>query len=157
LYIRWESVNSTTAARYFKDGVKTVGAIVSGRRTYDYANAWQGSFFIPVPFFVVTHKPPRSVPKGTTKFTFVTDGIKSAVRQAKAVAGDKTVSIMGADTARQCIELKLLDEIIVHVAPFLLGDGVRLYRHLGDNVVELKRTKVLEASSGVTHLHFDVV
>jgi dihydrofolate reductase len=141
-------------AAYFDKGVKTVGAIVAGRRTYEVSNAWEGSFFIPVPFYVVTHKAPSEVPKGTTKFTFVTDGIKSAINQAKAAARNKTVGLMGASVARQCIEAGLLDEVRVHIAPFLLGDGIRLYDHVGGHLVQLKRTKVIDASSGVTHVHF---
>jgi dihydrofolate reductase len=143
-------------AAYFDKGVQTLGAIVAGRRTYEVSNAWEGSFFTPVPFFVVTHKAPNEVPKGATKFTFVPDGITSAINQAKAAARKKTVGLMGANIARQCIEAGLLDELRVHIAPFLLGDGIRLYDHVGGHVVELKRAKVIEASSGVTHVHFRV-
>ena len=144
-------------AKLFDEGIRMVGAIVAGRRTYEVSKAWRGSFFIPVPLFVVTHRPPRRVPKGTTTFTFVTDGIESAVRQAKTAAGKKTVGLMGANVAAQCIEARLLDQIQVHIAPFLLGDGVRLFDHLGSRVFELERTEVIESSSGVTHLSFNVV
>jgi dihydrofolate reductase len=92
-------------AKYFDEGVKTVGAIIAGRRTYDVSKGWGGSFFIPVPFFVLTHRPPpNKAPKGTTKFTFVTDGIESAIKQAKEAARNKTVGIVGANVAKQCIE-----------------------------------------------------
>ena len=144
-------------AAYFDKSVEAVGTVVTGRRTYDVTNGWDGSFYIPVPIFVLTHKPPKEVPKGSTAFTFVTDGVESAIKQAKAVAHGKMVSIMGANVAAQCIEAGLLDELRIHVAPYLLGDGVRLFEHKGSCVVELKRTAALESSSGVMHLHYDVV
>jgi len=144
-------------AKYFDDGAKLLGAIVAGRRTYDVSQAWNGSFFVTVPFFVLTHKQPVRVPSGTTKFKFVTDGIESAIKQAKAAAGNKIVGIMGANTAKQCIESGLMDEIHVHISPFLLGDGVRLFFHEGANLVELERTKVIQSSLGVTHIHYKVI
>ena len=144
-------------AKYFDEGSNMLGSIVAGRRTYDVSQAWHGSFFITVPFFVLTHKPPLTVPKGTTKFTFVTDGIESAIKQAKAAAGSKMVGVMGANAAKQCIETGLLDEMHVHISPFLLGDGVRLFYREGANLVELERTRVIESSSGVIHVHYRVV
>ncbi len=143
-------------AKYFDSKTKATGAIIAGRRTYDYAKAWGGSFFIPVPFFVLTHRPPHRVPKGTTKFTFVTDGIESAVAQAKFAAGKKEVNLMGANIAKECIEADLLDEIRVHIAPFLMGDGVRLHDYLGSHWVELKRREVIASSSGITHISFNL-
>ena len=81
-----------------------------------------------VPCFVVTHDVPTYVPDGPTHFTYVTDGIHSAVRQAKAVAGEKDVSIMGgASIARQALEAKLLDEIQIHLAPVIMGNGIGLF------------------------------
>jgi dihydrofolate reductase len=148
---------SSDDAKVFDEGTRTVGAVVAGRRTYNFANAWEGSFFVPVPFFVLTHKPPREVPKGTTKFTFVTDGIESAIKQAGVAAGDNVVSIMGANTAKQCIEAGLLDELRVHVTPSLLGDGVRLFDHLGTHWVELERTRVIASSSGVAHIQYRII
>jgi len=148
---------SSDDAKYFDAGIKTMGAIVTGRRTYEVSQAWGGSFFIPAPFFVLTHKPPRTVPQGKTTFTFVTDGIESAIKRAKVAARDKMVGLMGANVARQCVEAGLLDEIRVHITPFLLGDGVRLFEHLGTHLVELERSGAIASSSGVTHLSFDVV
>jgi dihydrofolate reductase len=89
-------------------------------------------------------------------FAFVTDGVESAVEQAKAAAGDKDVGIGGgASVAQQCLRAGLLDELQIHVAPLLLGGGVRLFD--GDaEPVELETTRVIE-SPGVTHLRFRVV
>jgi dihydrofolate reductase len=105
--------------------VRTTGAVVLGRRTYEvedrdrpgiYGGAWRG------PFFVVTHEPPVVVPDWMTG-TFVTEGIESAVQQAKSAAGDKNVVLLGADIARQCLDLGVLDEILVQVTPILLGEA----------------------------------
>ena len=90
-----------------------------------------------VPTFVVT----RSVPQGWvyegSPFTFVTDGVESAVEQAKAAAGDKDVAVGAASIAQQCIRADLLDEIHVDLVPVLLGDGVRLFDHLDTEPIEL--------------------
>ena len=94
--------------------------------------------------------------KGATTFTFVTEGIESAVTQAKATAGDKNVGVMGANTAQQCLQAGLLDEIKIHLVPVLLGEGIRLFEHIGTEHIELESTRVIE-SPGVTHLWFRVV
>ena len=94
--------------------------------------------------------------QGGTTFTFVTDGIESALEQARAAAGDKDVTVAGgADVVQQYLAAGLFDEIQLHVAPVLLGDGVRLF----DGVVPdapraLERTEVVEAPSGVTHVKY---
>ena len=87
---------------------------------------------------------------------FVTDGVASAVAQAKQAAGDKDISISSASIARQCIEAGLLDEILLHVAPVLLGGGVRLFDKLGAALPELDIVKVV-AGVGITHLKYRVV
>jgi dihydrofolate reductase len=144
-------------AKIFDEGTDSLGAMVAGRRTYDYTGGWGGSFFKPVPFFVVTHNPPSKVPKGTTSFTFVIGGIESTVKKAITAVAGKDVGVMGANTGKQRVEVGLLDELCVHIAPFLLGDGVRLYDHNGGNLVELRSTKVIESSLGWTHALFSLV
>lgn len=126
---------------------RTTGAIVAGRRWYDvassrydgvagiYGGEWSG------PVFVLTHHP--DVADETV--TFLDEGVESAVGTASAAAGEKNVEIFGADVARQCIEAGLLDEIVVHVAPLLLGDGVRLYGESGAHPVKLERVELEEA------------
>ncbi len=79
-----------------RESIESAGAVITGRRTYDLTNGWEGNHPMRVPCFVVTHDVPTDVPDGPTQFTYVTDGIDSAVGQAKAVAGEKDVSIMGA-------------------------------------------------------------
>ncbi len=136
----------------------TTGAIVVGRRTYDIVNGWGGTHpFGAIPAFVVSKDAPENVPQGGTKFTFVTDGIESAVKQARTAAGNKNVYVVGgANVAQQCIKAGLLDEMRIHIAHVLLGDGIPLFDQLGAESIELERTKVVD-SPGVTHLMFRFV
>jgi dihydrofolate reductase len=133
-----------------------MGAFVTGRRTFDITNGWGGSPPLGVPTFVVTHTVPQEWVYEGSPFAFVTDGVESAVGQAKAVAGDKDVAVGAASIVQQCIRAGLLDEIHVDLVPVLLGGGVRLFEHLGSTPIGLERTRVIEAPS-VTHLTFRVV
>jgi dihydrofolate reductase len=134
-----------------------MGAMVAGRRMFDIANAWQGR---PPsgggPCLIVTHEPPREWLGAGLPFTFVADGVASAVRQAQLAAGDREVSVSSASVAQQCLALGLLDEIRLDVAPVLLGAGVRLFERIGAGPIALERTRVVEAP-GVTHLRYRVV
>jgi dihydrofolate reductase len=109
-----------------------------------------------VPTFVVTHSVPQEWVYEGSPFTFVTDGLESAVEQARAVAGDKNVAVGAASIAQQCIRAGFLDEIHVDLVPVLLGDGIRLFDHLGAGPIELESTEVIEGA-GITHLTFRVV
>ena len=109
-----------------------------------------------VPTFVVTHTVPQEWVYEGSPYTFITDGVESAVEQAKAVAGDKDVAVGAASIAQQCIRSGLLDEIHIDLVPVLLGGGVRLFDHLGTGPIELERVRVVEAPD-VTHLTFRVV
>ena len=109
-----------------------------------------------VPTFVVTHTVLQEWDYEGSPFTFVTEGVESAVEQARAVAGDKDVAVGAASIAQQCIRSGLLDEIHIDLVPVLLGDGVRLFDHLGAGPIELERTEVVEAP-GVTHLTFRIL
>ena len=147
---------SPLSAELLRETRRTTGALVTGRRTFDLTNGWGGRHPLDVPVFVVTHTVPQEcVPEGSP-FTFVTDGLESALEQAKAVAGDKDVGVVGASLVQQCIGLGLLDEIHADLVPVLLGDGVRLFDHLGTEPIELESTRVIEGA-GVTHLTFRVV
>jgi dihydrofolate reductase len=128
-----------------------------GRRTFDVGEGpWGDDGTFGMPCFVLTHTPAETLVKGATTFTFVTDGIDSALVQAKAAAGDKHINLMGANTAQQFLSAGQLDEIQINLIPTLLGDGVRLFDHLATDQIELERTRVIE-SSGVTHLTFRVL
>jgi dihydrofolate reductase len=133
----------------------TAGASITGRRTYDIAGGWNGTHPVNgIPVVVLTHRPPKDVPKGKSHFTF-TDDLKEAVRVAKAAAGDKDVGIAGASVAQQCLKAGLVDEIYVHIAPMLLGDGVRLFDHLGDDSIDLELIDAITTPEA-THMRYRV-
>jgi dihydrofolate reductase len=132
------------------------GAVLAGRRTYDLVNGWRGDHHDGVPMFILTHQPPREVPEGAGTYTFVTDGVESAVTQARAAAGDKDVLLHGADITQQCLRAGLLDEMVIHLMPVLLGEGRRLFDHLGSEHVELDLVELREAPHA-THLRYRVV
>jgi dihydrofolate reductase len=144
------------------------GAVLMGRRMFSGGegpwkddpnpDGWWGDdppFHVPV--FVLTHHERETVPKaGGTSYTFVTDGFESALHQAQAAAGDKDILIAGgADVAQQYLKAGLLDEIQLHVAPVLLGDGVRLFEGLGPGDAKLELAEVVE-SPAVTHIRYSV-
>jgi dihydrofolate reductase len=145
------------SAAVFEELIDTGGAVVTGRRTYDITNGWGGNGPLPgLPLFVVTHHVPDQVPQGESRYTFVTDGVASAVAQAAAAAGDRYVSLMGASVPQQCLRAGLLDEIQIHLVPMLLGGGVRLFDHLDAQQVDLETVSVAD-SPGVTHLRYRIV
>jgi dihydrofolate reductase len=147
---------SKESARHFEEGIASIGAMVAGRRMFDIAGGWNGDPPGSVPCFIVTHNPPRAWVKAGSLFTFVTDGVESAVRQAKAAAGGKNVAISSASIAQQCLKAGLLDEIYIDLVPVLLGGGVRLFEDTGRAPVPLETIQVIQAP-GVTHLGFRVV
>jgi dihydrofolate reductase len=135
--------------------MNATGAILAGRSWYDvataryngragiYGGAWTG------PVFVLTHHPPDA--PEDAEFVFLSDGVADAVATARAAAGGKNVEIFGADVARQCLEEGLVDEIVVHIAPLLLGDGIRLYGGPGFRRIALERTESGEAGHLTSH------
>ena len=131
-----------------------LGAVLTGRRTFEVAEGWGGNHAWG-PAFVVTHDVPEGWPRPGSAVHFVTDGIESAVRQAKAAAGTKSVAVHGADTIQQLLNAGLLDEICVDVAAVLLGSGVRLFDHLAGTPAVLGNPSVV-AGVGVTHLWYSV-
>ena len=147
---------SRASAELLREAWPTIGASVTGRRTFDIAGGWGGKPPGGAPHFVVTHTVPQEWVKEGSPFTFVTDGIESAVEKAKQAAGDKNVDVIGANIAQQCIRAGLLDEIQIDLVPVLLGGGVRLFDHLGIEPIELERTRVVE-TPGVTHLLFRII
>ena len=147
---------SPVSAELLREVHPTFGALVTGRRTFDITGGWGGTPPLGVPTFVVTHSVPQEWVYDGSPFTFVTDGVASAIDQAKAVAGDKNVGVGAASIAQQAIKAGLLDEIHIDLVPVLLGAGVRLFEHLGTGPIELERTRAVVAP-GVTHLTFRVV
>jgi dihydrofolate reductase len=122
------------------------GAVVMGRTMFDTGEAFWGEdppFRAPV--FILTHRPRRAVQKqGGTSYTFVADGIESALAQARAAAGDRNVNVAGgADTVQQFLRAGLIDDIQLHVLPVLMGQGLRLFDHLEPKHVELEPVHVI--------------
>lgn len=122
------------------------GAVVMGRNSFDMASDPDGyadHYEFQVPLFVLTHHPPEKHPKENDKltFTFVIDGIESAIRQAKAAANGKDVLVLGADVSQQLLRAKLADELQICFAPVLLGEGTRFFKHLEDLEIELKKIR----------------
>ena len=132
---------------------KNAGAMIVGRETYNIVNGWGGSHPNKgVPVFVVTHNRPESVPQGTTPFTFVSDGVTSAVKKAKEIAGDKEIGVAGASVSEQCLEAGLVDELFLHIVPVILGKGKRFFK----TFTPLEITEVINASE-VTHIRYKVI
>ena len=152
-----EGGETNSSSEVIEEGLQSAGAIVLGKRMFDNAKGWGENPPFHKPVFVVTHTEREPLARdGGTTFTFVTDGVESAVRQAKAAAGDKDVSVAGgASVAQQCLRAGLLDEVQIHVAPLLLGGGIRLFDDDGEQF-ELEATRVID-SPGVTHLRYRVV
>jgi dihydrofolate reductase len=152
-----------------EESVSAQGAVIMGRRMFSggagpwkddpKAEGWWGEnppFHVPV--FVLTHHARDTVAKeGGTSYIFVTDGVEAALEQARSAAGDKDVAVAGgANVAQQYLNAGLLDELQIHVAPLLLGAGVRLFDELGTEPAKLEVTRVIE-SPAVTHLKYRVV
>ncbi len=145
--------------------MRGVGAYIIGRKMFGggsgrWDQEWKGWWGDEPPYhvlvFVLTHHPrqPLPMPGGTT-FTFVSDGIKSALEQAQAAAGDQDVAIAGgASTIRQYLAAGSLDELYLHIVPVILGAGERLLEDVGDSVLE--PVKVV-ASPAVTHIKYRIV
>jgi dihydrofolate reductase len=147
---------SEASAAHLRELLGGVGALVTGRRLFDVANGWRGNHPVGgVPVFVVTHKPPEDWPYPDAPFTFVTDGVASAVEQAQAAAGDAAVGVGAADVVQQCLNLGLVDELRVNLVPVLLGEGIPFFAHLANTPVKLDNPTVIEGES-VTHLYYRV-
>lgn len=146
-----------------QESIQNTGAVVMGRNSYAMSEDpdwFAGNYEYQVPIFVLTHRPPEKMPKQTDDltFTFVTDGIESAIRQAKVAAGDKEINIIGApSTAQQCLEAGLPDELHVDIMPVLLGGGLRPFENIDTEQIELERLSVMELPGGRTHFKFRII
>jgi dihydrofolate reductase len=156
-------------AAIIEEARTNVGAGVMGRNMFGPAGGgawgderWTGWWGDDPPYhypvFVLTHHPRASLElKGGTTFHFVTDGIESALEQARTAAAGKDVMVWGgAETVNQYLAAGLLDELELHLVPVLLGGGARLFDDLGDATVQLEQVRAVEAP-GVTHLKYRVV
>lgn len=135
------------------------GAVIVGRRMFDEGEEpWGDEPPWHLPVLILTHRPrPAETKEGGTTYTFVTDGIESALSQARAVGGDKDVVVAGgAATVAQYLGAGLLDELVVHIAPVVFGSGLRLFDTLGPRRIELEPLQVAD-SPGAAHLRYRVV
>jgi len=146
---------SKQSAEIMKEAFSTIGAGVWGRRTFDIAHAWGGN---PPgsPAFIVTHNVPQEWVKEGSPFIFVTDGVESAIRQAKKAAGDKDVVICTANILQQALKAGLVDEIHMDLAPLLIGGGVSLFDRLGIGPINLECMRVIKTEH-VIHLSYRVL
>ena len=146
-----------------RESIQNTGAVIMGRNSFNLAedpDLYADHYEYQVPVFVLTHHPPERRPRenGRISFTFVTDGIHSAVAQAKAAAGDKEVNIIGApNTARQCLAAGLADELYIDIMPVLLGGGLRFFEGLDAASIRLERIQVIELPSGRTCMKFRIL
>ena len=146
-----------------RESIQNTGAVVMGRNSFamaDDPDSIADNYEYQVPIFVLTHHPPIKQPKENDRltFTFVMDGIQSAIAQAKAAAGDKDVTVIGAASiTRQCLSAGLADELHIDIMPVLLGGGLRLFEDTGMEPTQLERLKVIELPDGRTHLSFRII
>lgn len=146
----------------FKKMIEETGAVIMGRHTYEMADPFMWvneDYEFQVPLFILTHTLPEKYPSGNDKLTvtFVTDGIESAIAQAKKAAGEKDIQVIGgADTIQQCLNSGLCDELQVDVMPVLLGEGLKLFENIDTDTIHLERIKVEETTSMRTSITFRV-
>jgi dihydrofolate reductase len=148
---------SPASAAYLHDLLADAGALVVGRRVFDITDGWAGHHPVGVPVFVVSHRGPegwdeRHDPSLTT---FVSDGVASAVELARAAAGDKSIAVDGPNIAQQALDLGLVDEIRIELAPVILGAGIPFFANLARTPVLLENPTVIEGDR-VTHLIYPV-
>ncbi len=150
-----EIADESGMGRHFLDEDKRTGAVLSGRNTAEQVDHWGGDHHDGVPIFVPSHRPPGPSVANYPLVTYVTDGIVSAMAQAKAAAGDRDVLVHGAYTAQSALEAGVLDELQIHQVPVLFGGGLRLFDVLPSRI-ELEIVRVIDTPT-VTHLRYRVV
>jgi dihydrofolate reductase len=143
------------SARVFDAVADRVGATIAGRKTYDDSGGWGGGAPHPAaPLFVLSHRPPPAPPVSSPEQTFISTGIADAITAARAAAAGKDVALMGSGVVAAALQAGLLDEVVLHQVPVLLGGGVPFFHDLAGRV-SLRLLEVV-AAPGVTHLHFAV-
>ncbi len=139
--------------------MEEIGSVIMGNRGIKEGRIDENTIpyggLVKVPQFVVTHTPREPITIGGLTFTFV-GSIEQAIAQAKVAAGDKSVALLGASIDQQALKAGLVDEMMIHLVPVLLGDGIRLFDHLGNGDIKLERTEIV-AASGITSLRFKIL
>lgn len=157
LYPDLEALRGTA---YMDAAIEETGAVLMGRRTFEMGepDSYVGNYEFQVPIFVLTHEPPDVPPKQDEHltFTFVTDGVESALAQATAAAGDKAVQVVGSvSVAQQLLRAGLADELRMDIMPMLLGAGLRFFENTGLEGVHLQKIGLQEVGAR-TSLSFRV-
>jgi dihydrofolate reductase len=141
--------------RQIVDEFMSTGAVVAGKGTVEPAGYWHGDHHDGVPIFILSRNAPPADVAEMPLVTFV-DDVSTAMTEAKRAAGDKDVLVHGVGVTQLALAAGVLDELEIHVVPVLLGQGRRLFDHLGPQHIELERTRVLQGEAGVTHLRYRV-
>ena len=147
--------NLTGANKLVFDELMATGAVIAGRGTFEVAGGWNGDHHDGVQIYILSR---HSAPDWARKWANVhyVDDLGMAMREAKAAAGDRNVMVHGATTiVPMALKAGLLDEIMLHQVPVLLGEGGRLFEGVGFGLHELEQVRVLEGD-GVTHLHYRI-
>ncbi|MFZ0042718.1 MAG: dihydrofolate reductase family protein [Solirubrobacteraceae bacterium] len=135
--------------------MRTTGAVVAGRGTFEPAGGWGGDHHDGVPIWVYSRHEPGIDVSQWPLVTYV-DDVKTAMTEARKAAGEKDVLVHGAAVARLALAAGLLDELEIHLVPVLFGQGRRLFEGLDPGQIELERIRILEGEDGVTHMHYRV-
>jgi dihydrofolate reductase len=141
--------------RQMYDEFMSTGAVVAGRGTFEPAGGWGGDHHDGVPIYILSRNPAPQWAAEWPAVHYVND-LEAAMRDAKDAAGDKNVLVHGAGITQRAIKAGLLDELEIHLIPILMGEGRRLFEHLGVKQRELERVRVLEGEAGVIHLRYRV-
>jgi dihydrofolate reductase len=144
---------SAASADYTRAEWASIRASVIGRRLFDLTNGWHGRPAVGEAVFVVTHQAPTDWDFPNAPFTFVTDGVRSAVAQAKAFAGDMDVAVSAGNIGGQALEAGLIDEVSLDLVPVVLGAGVRFFGDYAGSPLLLENPRVVQGDR-VTHLHY---
>jgi dihydrofolate reductase len=142
---------SAASAAYLRDAWSNAGASVIGRRLFDLTNGWNGKPPVGEAVFVVTHRPPEDWDFPDAPFTFVTDGVASAVAQARELAGDRYVSVTPGNVGGQAFQAGLVDEVLVDLVPVVFGAGVRYFGDYAGSPLLLENPEIVQGDR-VTHL-----
>jgi dihydrofolate reductase len=146
----------TGVNRRIYDEFMSTGAVVAGRGTFEAAGGWGGDHHDGVPIFILSRHPAPDWAADWPGVHYV-DDLGTAMARAREAAGERGVLVHGSGIAQRALGEGLLDELAIHLVPVLLGEGTRLFEHLGAEQRELERVRVLEGESGVTHLLYRVV
>ncbi len=146
----------------FQKTINSTGAVVMGKHAFEMGDpdSYAVDYEFQVPIFVLTHTPPAKHHKetDTLKFTFVTDGIETAISQAKKAADNKDIQVIGgASTIQQCLNAGLCDEFHLDIVPVLLGKGLRLFENIDTDKIKLEKIKIEETTPSRTSFIFRVI